>query len=94
MPFIKGKSGNVNGKPPGALNHTTKDLRQTISKIVGENVDNMPEWIERIAADDPARAMDLILKLCKFAIPELRSTDISFGENEVSITVKPPKFES
>ena len=68
-------------------------MRQAIIKIVNDNIENIPEWLRSIAQDDPARAMDLILKLCKFAIPELRSTDISFGENEVSITVKPPRFE-
>ena len=47
----------------------TRLLREALSHIVCQNVDAAQDWLLKI--EDPAKQLDLYLKMCEFAVPKL-----------------------
>ena len=72
--YKKGQSGNPNGRKKGVPNKQTAEIREAYQRLTEANLENMTHWLQSIAADDPAKAMDMMLKLSEFIIPKLAST--------------------
>ena len=80
--YKKGESGNPNGRPKGVPNKQTQDIRAAYQKLTENNLENMTVWLQQIAADDPARAMDMMLKLSEFIIPKLARQELVGNDGE------------
>lgn len=65
----QGKPGP--GRPKGSPNRATKDVREAISKLAEGNVERCQEWLDRIAVEDPEKALRLFLDLIEYHIPKL-----------------------
>ena len=77
MAFIKGISGNPQGRPKGAAGKTATNLRTWITDFIDENRGQIKEdWMLL----DPKDRILMFEKLLKFALPTLQSTsfDIDF----------------
>ena len=74
--FKPGESGNPNGRPKGAINKNTKEIRQAYQNLVEMNLENMSRWISQVASEDPNKAMDLMLKLSEYVIPRLARQEV------------------
>ncbi len=48
MPFEKGQSGNPHGRPIGAKNKSSKQIRQAIGFLIDDNIDNLQAWINQL----------------------------------------------
>jgi len=72
MAFEKGESGNPAGRPKGALNKTTRELRQMISDFLMENFEEIKETFKEMP---PKEKVKLYCDLLKFALPRLRPSD-------------------
>ena len=81
---FKGGDHNINraGKKPGTKNKTTIAVREAYQKLTEDNLDNMTIWLASIAADDPAKAMDLMLRLSEYIIPKLARQEITGNDGE------------
>lgn len=81
---FKGGDHNINraGKKPGTKNKTTRAVREAYQKLTEDNLDNMTLWLADIAADDPAKAMDLMLRLSEYIIPKLARQEITGNDGE------------
>ena len=79
MSRFKGGDENINraGRPKGTKNKTTKHIREAYQKLTEDNLDNMNTWLAQIAADDPARAMDTMIKLSEYILPKLARTELT-----------------
>ena len=75
--FQPGQSGNPNGRPKGSKNKVTQEIRQAYQNLIEMNLDNMSEWIGSIAEEDPAKAMDTLIKLSDFIIPRLARQEVT-----------------
>jgi hypothetical protein len=75
--FKPGESGNPNGRPKGAKNKATQAIRIAYQKLTEDNLENMSEWIQQVAADDPAKAMELMIRLSEYVIPKLARTEVT-----------------
>lgn len=73
---------NRNGRPKGARNKTTNAIRQAYQNLVEYNLENMSEWIAQIAADDPSKAMDTMIKLSEYIIPKLARQELTGQDGE------------
>ena len=82
--FKKGVSGNPNGRPKGALNKSTEEMKKFISNVISENLDVMSEDFKRMS---PATRWTLLEKFGKYVIPTLAQTTIE-GEIKGDINIK------
>ena len=89
--FKPGESGNPNGRPKGAPNKTTKEIREAYQNLVEMNLDNMTMWLQEVAMVDPEKAMDLMLKLSEYIIPKLARQEVV--GNDGSDLFKNVKFQ-
>lgn len=89
--FQKGQSGNPSGRPQGAKNKKTENIRAMLLDFTIENQYELQEWLNRVAKDDPAKAYDLWLKTLNYILPKLSQEDITTMGEKINI-VLPPKI--
>jgi hypothetical protein len=74
------------GRPKGVPNKATTTFRETVTKLLEGNAENVAVWLEQVATGshgkDPApeKALDLLAKLAEYAAPKLNRTE-HVGEN-------------
>lgn len=73
---------NRNGRPKGSRNKTTNAIREAYQNLVEMNLENMSEWITQIAADDPNKAMDTMIKLSEYIIPKLARQELTGNDGQ------------
>ena len=64
------------GRPPGALNRSTEEMKLTIARAVNNTLNTISKDLEDIKKRDPEKAMDLALKLMEYALPKLSRTEM------------------
>lgn len=81
---FKGGDHNINreGRKPGTPNRTTKQVREAYQRLTEANLDNMSIWLSQIASEDPAKAMDLMLRLSEYIIPKLARQEVVGNNGE------------
>ena len=83
MPFVKGdKRINANGRPKGAVNRTTEQMRLTINRAVNNTLSTIQSDLEELKKTDPVKALELSMRLMEYAMPKMRSIDLK-GSIEV-----------
>jgi len=84
MGVFKGGDENINrkGKKPGTVNKTTKHIREAYQKLTEDNLENMSLWLAQIAADDPAKAMDTMIRLSEYILPKLARTELTGNDGD------------
>jgi hypothetical protein len=75
MPFTKGHK-LAKGRPVGALNRSTEEMKLTIARATNKALNNLPAVMDKLMIDDPKAAMDLALKLLEFNLPKLSRTEM------------------
>lgn len=71
------KKGHPGVKPKGALNKTTKDIKQAYQQLIEKNLDNLTGWLEKIAEKDPEKAIRIINDLSEYVIPKLARQEMT-----------------
>lgn len=84
MSGFRGGDENINraGKKPGTVNKTTKHIREAYQKLTEDNLDNMSIWLGQIAAEDPAKAMDTMIRLSEYILPKLARTELTGNDGD------------
>ena len=82
MAFKKGEVTSPNGRPKGKPNKTTVEIREAYQRLVEDNLTNMSLWLADVAADNPEKAMDLMLKLSEYMIPKLARQEVTGADGK------------
>lgn len=81
MAFKKGTSGNPAGKPKGAVNKTTSDLRQWVTSFIeGNRAQIQKDW----QALEPKDRIVLFERLLKYTLPTLQATSLTTDFEKLS----------
>ena len=81
MAFKKGQSGNEAGRPPGAVNRTTKEMREMISLVVSSQLEDIDAILDEVKEKDQEKYLDLLFKLMRFVIAQ--KTDVTTDDEKI-----------
>ena len=73
MPFEQGISGNPEGRPKGAKNKTTSQLRETINNFLENNFEQVMKDFTELSPKDRAK---LYCDLLQYGLPRLQSVQL------------------
>jgi len=76
MPFEKGDP-NINRNGRSGPNKSTKIMKEAFAALVEQNLPRMNELLDRVAEEDPHKALDLIIKLSERFVPALARTEVT-----------------
>jgi hypothetical protein len=86
MGFEKGKSGNPEGRPKGALNKTTNEIREFISKAI--DTDKIKCMLNQI--EDPVDYINSVSKLLPYITGKVKPTeDTEKDHRDITINLVP-----
>lgn len=76
--MAKFEPGNkvAKGRPPGALNRSTEQMKLTLARAANNTLNNIAEDLEKIRKKDPERAIELSLKMMEYVLPKLARTEV------------------
>lgn len=90
MAFQKGHK-LAKGRPVGALNRSTEQMKLSIARATNRVLDDMPVILDRLIKEDPKAAVDLAIKLMEFHIPKMSrvemKAEIEQKIQQISITI-------
>jgi len=75
MPFQKGHK-LAKGRPIGALNRSTEQMKLNIARATNRVLDDLPSIMDKLVKEDPKSAVDLSIKLLEFNLPKLSRTEM------------------
>ena len=64
------------GRPKGSVNKATKNVREVIARVAEQNAPKINAWLSRVGKRNPAKAMDLYLRMIEYHIPKLSRQEI------------------
>lgn len=64
------------GRKPGVPNRATTAFRETVTRLLEDNAENVAEWLSRVAADDPDKALQRLAQLAEYAAPKLSRAEV------------------
>ena len=81
-----GPSLNPNGRPKGAVNKTTAELRGVMQAIFEAELPNVLESLEKIREKgQETKYVELMLRLAEYHVPKaLQSVDITSGGEKIT----------
>jgi hypothetical protein len=77
---IKGGRREGAGRPTGASNKVTIEVKQAIAAFTSANADKLDKWLNEI--DDPAKRLDLYFKALEYTMPKLARTEVAGDQKQ------------
>ena len=84
MPFKKGTSGNPSGRPKGAANKATDELRSLVAAVIRENWTTFTKDIKQL---DPDKRVAIIDRLLRHVLPAPQDPINSLTVEEIEAVI-------
>lgn len=83
------------GRVAGTPNRVTQEFRETVTRLLEDNAENVALWLEQVAKDDPDKALQRLAQLAEFAAPKLSRSEIKAevdnkGAPTINLTLTKP----
>ena len=83
MAFVKGDTRIYkNGRPVGAVNRSTEQMKLTLARAANKTLDTISEDLEKIRKENPEKAIQLALQLMEYVMPKLSRTEMKAEINQ------------
>jgi GTPase SAR1 family protein len=73
------KGTRQNGRTPGSVNRTTKEVRELFKELLESNFETIEQDLQQL---EPKDRINIILQLAKFVIPTLRAVEVKEDLND------------
>jgi hypothetical protein len=80
--FQPGQSGNPNGRPKGSQNKIQDEVKQAFSMLLQNKVPELEEWISRVSERDPAKALEIYVKISERFLPQLSRQEVTGADGK------------
>ena len=80
--FQPGQSGNLNGRPKGSTNKIQDEVKQAFTMLLQNNVPQLEEWIGRVGERDPAKALEIYVKISERFLPQLSRSEVTGADGK------------
>jgi len=74
---MKGQTNNPNGRPKGATNVLTREVREALKALISDELEKLPALLESLPAE---KKVDVLLKLLPFVLPKVEACSLLDGE--------------
>lgn len=91
MAFKKGQSGNPKGRPRGAKNKVTNEMREMVMDFV---VGNFPDFMSKMEKLDPEKFVKSYLELLNYTLPKQQSVKAEINDEREQIVIANLSAES
>jgi hypothetical protein len=65
------------GRKPGTPNKTTADVKAAIAKLAQDNILRVQGWLDKVATEDPEKAIRLYLDILEYNVPKQARTVVA-----------------
>lgn len=90
--FKKGQSGNIKGKPKGAVNEKTKLWEALGHDLTTIHAQKFNEVLSEMMEHNPEKGMYIYLQVLEYFKPKLNRTTLA-GDSDNPLFIAPAKFE-
>lgn len=77
---MKGKTNNPNGRPSGATNKITREVRKIVSQALEAQTPYIQSTLDEIRVESPVKYIELITRLLPYVAPKL--SNVTFTEEQ------------
>jgi len=89
--WMKGQSGNINGRPKGAKNKYTGETRLKMEKFIYQEFDQIVEEYRSMKVRDK---VEFFLRVANFVLPKLRAIEVhEVPEIEELLSMSPDQLQ-
>ena len=72
MAFDKDTGASAGKKSKRGSSKQINEIREVYSELLHNNKDKLQEWFDEVGKQDPAKALDLMLKMSAFVLPKYK----------------------
>ena len=80
--FKPGQSGNPNGRPKGSKNKISEEIKEAFTQVLENRLPDVERWLLQVSHEDPAKALEILIKLSNRFLPELNRTEMTGKDGE------------
>ena len=91
MAFKKGQSGNPKGRPRGAKNKATNELREWVERFINDNLATIANDIKEL---EPNERVKFFLALLNYTLPKQQSVKAEINDEREQIVIANLSAES
>lgn len=73
------KGTRQNGRTPGSVNRTTKEVRELFKELLESNFETIEQDLQQL---EPKDRINIILQLAKFVVPTLKAIEMNTDSND------------